>query len=362
MNSVYDAVIIGGGVIGCSIAYHLAKENKKVVVLEKETLAHKASGAAAGMLGAQMEFEPVDPLFSMAIKSRGMFRSLSDELYSLSGIDIELIEEGIYQLAFKEEEAAHLQKRAEHDLYAGEDARWLTASQLLEKEPSISEKALGALFFPRDGQVSPQKLTEAFMKSAIALGAELREYSEAVSFIKQNRSIKGVETNSGALFARHTILAGGVWSSDLDPSLEMVPVKGECLSFLTERPLLTGTVKYKNHYLVPKKGNRIILGATSAPGSFDENVTFRGMLHLMEMAKEIVPGIADSKFEKAWAGIRPQTRRGQPYIGRHQEWDQLFVATGHYRNGILLSPATGRMVAEQVIEKERQVYANEASD
>jgi glycine oxidase len=362
MKRVYDAVIIGGGVIGCSIAYHLAKQNKKVILLEKGVLAGKASGAAAGMLGAQMEFAPEEPLFSLAVKSRDMFQALSEELFRLSGIDMELIEEGIYQLAFKSDEAVSFQKRVKDFQQVGEEAFWMTASELLDKEPVVSEKVIGALYLPSDGQVSPQKLTKAFMRSAIVLGAELREYSEVVSFIKKGDSVIGVETQNETIFARHTILAGGVWSRELDPNLEMVPVKGECMSFTTNRPLLTGTVKYKNCYLVPKKGNQIILGATSAQGTFDENVSFNGIFQLMEMAKGIVPSIADARFEKAWTGIRPETRKGEPYIGEHEAFEQLYIAAGHYRNGILLSPITGKMVTEQIMQKERQVYANESSN
>jgi glycine oxidase len=362
MSRIYDAVIVGGGVIGCSIAYHLAKQNKKVILLEKGSVAGKASGAAAGMLGAQMEFTCNDPLYPLAIKSRDLFQTLSEELYRLSGIDIELIEEGIYQLAFTEDEAVLHQRRGEQDQQLGEDTYWLTATELFEREPAISKKALGALYLPKDGQVSPKKLTEAFLKSAIALGAEVREYSEVVSFIRHENCVRGVHTKRDAIFARNTILAGGVWSSNLDSTLEMVPVKGECLSFTTNRPILKGTVKYKNCYLVPKKGNRIIVGATSIPDRFDENVSFQGLFQLMEMAKEIVPGVVDAHFEKAWTGIRPQLRKGELYIGEHKEYEQLFIAAGHYRNGILLSPITGIMVAEEIMQKERQAFANEASN
>jgi glycine oxidase len=354
----YDALIVGGGVIGCSIAYQLAKRNKKVIVLEKGNVAGKASSAAAGMLGAQMEFSFEDPLYPLAIKSRDMFRSLSQELYKISGIDIEWIEEGIYQLAFTEDEAAHFQKQAER----GKDAHWLNTKQLMEREPALSEKTAGALFLPRDGQVAPEKLTKAYMKAAMNLGAELLEHTEIVSLIKEGGRVTGVQTKRETLFAKNTILAGGVWSGGIDQSLEMIPVRGECMSFKTKKPLIKGTLKYKSCYLVPKRGDRLILGATSVPNSFDESVSYNGIFQLMEQAKKIVPGIMDSVFERAWAGIRPQTKSGVPYIGPHPHYDQLYAATGHYRNGILLSPVTGTLIADQILQKERQVYANEASN
>lgn len=359
MRSTYDAVIIGGGVIGCSIAYQLSKRKKKVLLLEKGRVGEKASSAAAGMLGAQMEFGVDHPFYPLAKTSREMFRTLSQELYEISGMDIELIEKGIYELAFTEEEVFQLQRRGETEFLYGENIRWLSSAELQDREPALSNSVRGALFFPNDGQVSPVKLTEAYLKAAKIMGTEVREQTEVIKLVQNKKRITGVETNTETIHAEHVILAGGVWSSKLDSALQMVPVKGECVSFKADNPLLTGTVKYKECYLVPKRHNRIVIGATSILGTFDEKVTFTGMFQLMERARQIVPGIRESVFEKAWTGIRPQTQSGKPYIGPHPEWEGMFLAAGHYRNGILLSPVTGKMIADQI---ESEVRISEAYD
>lgn len=344
MHKTYDAIIIGGGVIGCSIAYELCKQNKRVLLLEKETIGSRASSAAAGMLGAEMEFETDHPLYVLAKESLDSFSSLSQELFDVCGIDIELIQEGIYELAFTEEEAVELKLRAAQ--HSDQQVLWVTASELLRREPALSTLVKGALYFEKDAQVSPVKLTRAFYQSAKILGAEVREHTSVVHLLQTGNRVTGVVTTKETFHADSVIVAGGVWSSDLEPSLKMVPVKGECLSFKTQRPLLISTVKYKNCYLVPKRDNRIYVGATSTPHVFDEEVTFSGLFELMEKAKQIMPDLQDAHFEKAWGGIRPQTESGNPYIGPSLHKKGLIVATGHYRNGILLSAITGKRIAD----------------
>lgn len=353
MRTTYDAIIIGGGVIGCSIAYELSKQKKRVLLLEKETIGSKASSAAAGMLGAEMEFETNHPLYLLAKESRDSFSSLSQELFNVCGIDIELIQEGIYELAFTEEEAVDLKREASKRQDQGEEVFWVPAQDLLRKEPSISSLVKGTLFYAKDAQVSPVKLTQAFYQSAKILGAEVREHTSVVQLLQTGNRVTGVVTTKETFQADSVIVACGVWSSDLEPSLKMVPVKGECLSFKTQRPLLTGTVKYKNCYLVPKRENRIFVGATSTPHVFDEEVTFSGLFELMEKAKQIVPELSGASFEKAWGGIRPQTESGIPYIGPSPHKEGLILATGHYRNGILLSAITGKRIADYM---ESEVY------
>lgn len=348
MRTTYDAIIIGGGVIGCSIAYELSKQKKRVLLLEKETIGSKASSAAAGMLGAEMEFETNHPLYLLAKESRDSFSSLSQELFNVCGIDIELIQEGIYELAFTEEEAVDLKREASKRQDQGEEVFWVPAQDLLRKEPSISSLVKGTLFYAKDAQVSPVKLTQAFYQSAKILGAEVREHTSVVQLLQTGNKVTGVVTTKETFHADSVIVACGVWSSDLEPSLNMVPVKGECISFKTKRPLLTGTVKYKNCYLVPKLENRIFIGATSTPHVFDEEVTFSGLFELMEKAKQIVPELSGAVFEKAWGGIRPQTESGIPYIGPSPHKEGLILATGHYRNGILLSAITGKRIAHYI--------------
>jgi glycine oxidase len=350
MTYIYDSIIIGGGVIGGSIAFHLAKRGKKVLLLERNVLASESSSAAAGMLGAQAELEGSSPLFPLAKRSREMFPNLAAELKDLCGMDIELVNKGMFKIAMNRKQADDLKRKVDRHTSLGEEAYWLSTSELRKSEPLLSDSVLGGMNLPKDGQVSAHRLSLAFSKAAAVLGAEIKEFVAVHSFLMDQDRVRGVSTNEGEFFSEHVIVASGAWSSQLlkDTGLQMdtYPVKGECFSVVTAVPLLEKTIFSSGCYLVPKAGGRTIVGATEYPGIFNKKVTIAGISSLMEKAKQIVPAIADAELESTWSGIRPQTGDGLPYIGEHPEYGGLFIAAGHYRNGILLSPITGELIAQ----------------
>jgi glycine oxidase len=356
MNNHYDVIIVGGGVIGSSIAFHLSKRGKKVLLVEKNQLATKASSAAAGMLGAQTELEKDSPLFRLARKSRAMFPKLSEELKELSGIDIELVQNGMIKIAETDEEMSLLQSLVPLQQKLGEVTEWVPTDELRTQEPALSEHIKGAMSIPDDGNVSAPSLSKAFAHSAVALGTDIQEYTEVYDFIKEKDRVVGVQTLAGSIYADETIVAGGAWSEQLlkqaDTQLNTYPVKGECFSVRVKVSPITRTVFANGCYIVPKLGGRLVIGATERANTFDETVSLKGVSRLMERATKIIPELENAQWEKAWAGIRPQTEDGLPYLGRHPKWDGLSIATGHYRNGILLSPITGWQMAELVEGKE----------
>jgi glycine oxidase len=352
-NRSYDAVIVGGGIIGCSIAFQLAKRGLRVLVVEKERMVSQASSAAAGMLGAQSEFSSDSPIIPLALKSRTMFPQLANELKEMTGIDIGLVQKGLIKLAFTESEVSELQQQYQFWKKLDSSVRWLKQSELHELEPNVTEEVNGAMYIPNDGQVRADDLTLAFAKAASVYGAELREYAEVISLVTENDRVRGVVTKSGIIYADIVIVAAGAWSAKLlnetGIELKMYPVKGECLSVITEQPLLRATVFAKNGcYIVPKSGNRLLIGATSTANTFDKHVSVQGIYSLLERAQNMIPNITHAKWEKTWAGIRPQTGDGLPYMGEHPNYKGLWTATGHYRNGIVLSPITGVLLAELI--------------
>ncbi|WP_456276081.1 glycine oxidase ThiO [Bacillus sp. AK128] len=355
MKKHYDTIVVGGGIIGHSVAYSLLKRGHTVLVIEKGEINRKATSAAAGMLAAQAEVTEPGPLFDLARESRNMFPALNEELQDRAGIDIELIQQGLLTVAYTDEKVKELKNTIAFQQSVGEEAYWLTQEQVLMAEPHVSKQVLGAMFAPKDGQVSAYKLATGFARASSNLGGQLLEFTDVTGFIIDRGEVQGVKTLQAEYYSKNVVVAGGAWSTHVleqtGVDLGMYPVKGECLSVLTRQNLVTKTIFSDECYIVPKKEGRLFIGATMVPHSFDEKVTIEGVSKLLDRAIHLVPALQDAEWEKAWTGIRPQTRDGYPYLGKHPSLSGLYVATGHYRNGILLSPITGETIADMIEEK-----------
>lgn len=350
MDNHYDVIIVGGGVIGSAIAFYLSEQHKKVLIIEKETLASKATSAAAGMIGAQSELEQDGPLSRLARKSREMFPELAKRLQAYTGINIGYVKNGILKVAVTEADVAAYQAIVTAQQKRGENATWMTPKQVSSHEPALSQHIKGAMYIPDDGNVSAFEFSTAFAHAAVKLGTEVLEHTEVLNLIHVNNNITGVKTTLGNFYAAETIVAGGAWSEQLTNqmgiNLSTYPVKGECFSVTTKLSPIKRTIFTKHCYIVPKSGNRLLIGATEKPHTFDETVNLKDLSVLMDAAMKIIPSLKDAQWEKAWAGIRPQTADGLPYLGRHPLFQGLSIATGHYRNGILLAPITGKLMAD----------------
>ena len=351
MKKTFDVAIIGGGINGSSIAYQLSKLGKKVVIIEKNHLACEASSAAAGMLAAQAEIEQDGPFFQLALKSQAMFSALSNELLEITGIDIEFVRKGMIKIAETEQIAKEVQQQTVFQRNWDPEIQWLDSHSIRELEPSLSPNVAGGMYLPNDGHVQPAKLSKAFAMAAKQFGATILENTEVLSFNYENDRVNGVKTTVGNIHCNQVVLANGAWAAKLmhetGLDLSVYPVKGECFSVKADTLIINRTIfSDKRCYLVPKRSGEIFIGATQVDNTFDKRVTPSGIATLVERASQLVPEIKDAPWERVWAGLRPQTEDGLPYIGEHPLWKGLFIAAGHYRNGILLSPVTGTLVAD----------------
>lgn len=349
---VYDHIVIGGGVIGCSIAYRLAEAGLRVAVFDAGR-AGQASMAAGGMLGAQNEFERENPLLEIALESRAMFPQLRDELLYSTGIDIELRTAGLIKTAATEQEWSELRQQYQFLTDKDPSIQWLEPEEVPEVEPCMTSQTAGAIFLEKDHQVKAPLLAEAFLKAAMNAGVHVYEETKALRLLIQQNRVLGIDTSIGSFHATQVTMAAGAWSSHLLAdtifSLPVIPVKGECLSIRLAGPAPVKTVfAVDGCYIVPKRNKEMLIGATSIPGSFDTSVTAGGILSLLQRASRLLPVLSDGIIHRTWAGVRPQAADHLPVMGSHPFINSLHICTGHYRNGILLSPITGILMKKYI--------------
>jgi glycine oxidase len=329
----------------------LLRAGIRCTLIDKGALNKEASTAAAGMLGAQVETHHPGAFYELCRWSQRLYREWTEEVLQTGGISPQYIDEGILRAAFTDEDELELKSR----LPWIQDTEWLTAAEMRAIEPGISEGIRGGLHFRQDHQVHPVHLAQALQASVSKLGCEIREWTPAFSLLERGGRIHGVRTAAGELWADQVILASGAWSSALtEPfglKLPLFPVKGQCISVRTETPIIRSTVFTKGCYVVPKLDGSMIIGATQEECGFDKrcHVSVVGSLHAA--AANLLPGLKQAEFVSTWAGLRPGSRDGLPFIGRSALLPGLILAAGHYRNGILLAPATGKLVKQLVLDE-----------
>jgi glycine oxidase len=342
-----DAIVVGGGVVGASVAYHLAEEGLSVTLFERADLASEASGAAAGMLAPICESTGEGPFFELATRSLELFPELAPRLRDLSGMDPQYCRSGVLKVALSSHEAEHLRGQAER--LSGWGLEWLEPAAARQREPHVTSQLHGALWSPREGHVYSPQMTRAYAHAASALGATLKLGTPVVGLLRAGDRVTGVRTADGEYQATHVVLCGGVWTRFcaewIGAELPLEPVRGQILALDTPQPPLKSIVWSEEIYLVPKLNGTVIAGATEEHAGFDCRTTATAISKLLGAAVRAVPELEHCPFRHAWAGLRPDTPDHLPAIGPWPGVDGLSVAAGHYRNGVLLSPITGRLIA-----------------
>jgi glycine oxidase len=347
-----EVVVIGGGVIGLTIARALAQRGvRDVCLMERASLGAEASFAAGGMLAPQTEANGRDDFFELACQSRDLYPSFAAGLREVTGIDVELDSTGTLYLAFTEQDLEEIDKRHEWQIQAGLVVEKLTPSDARELEPCVAETVLGALRFPQDIQVENRRLLNALVNSVDKLGVRIYTNTNADSLLAEQGRIKGVQTSCGFVSCRTVIIAAGTWSSLIQrsktPPIE--PVRGQMICFDAKPQLTRHVIFSPRGYLVPRQDGRLLAGSTSENAGFTKHVTAGGLSSILAHALEITPTVSHLPVVDTWSGLRPRAADGLPVLGPCDEIDGLFYATGHYRNGILLAPVTGELIAEAVV-------------
>lgn len=347
-----DVVIIGGGVIGLSIAHALADECKSITVLEASEPGRGASWASAGVLAPQGARPQAGPYLDLSMHSLSLFKEFAAGLLESSGMDIEYRSEGGLHVAYDDEDAQALLDRYDHQCALGLPVQKLDRNEVLELEPALGEEVRSGLLFERMHQVDNRKMVEALRVAVGLRRIDIVSGAPVTGLMVGKNRIGGVETARGAFRAGIVINAAGAWSrtigGTLAPSPPVKPVKGQMLSLYVGDTTPIGRVIHGiSQYLVPRRDGRLLVGATVEKTGFDARVTAGGVLALLRTALRMAPVLESASITETWSGMRPMSKDGKPIIGPTSVQGYL-MATGHFRNGILLAPATAQLIRQYI--------------
>ena len=346
MNSDPAVAIAGGGIIGMSIAWRLAQGGAAVTVFDSGRIGNEASWAGAGMLAPGGEFRTPTLWSALAAESLSLYPDFVEELSNQSGVSVDFRKCGAFDVAFSEQEATALRIRAEEQAGMGIYSEQFPAARI----PGIRNGAVAAQYYPDDSVVNPREVLRALRVCCESAGVQTREF-EAV------REIEVPETVNGQRFDS-VVLAAGAWSSSIPVRVggvnaalpKSIPIRGHLIAFDEHTGLCDAMVRHGSTYLLRRNGNLVIAGASTERQGFDRTLDGSATQELARQAGQLIPALEDLRYV-AWNGFRPGSETDEPVIGRLVN-SAIWLAYGHYRNGILLAPATAKGVAREILAAE----------
>jgi glycine oxidase len=347
-----QVVVVGAGLIGSSIAWRLAQAGNKVILLDRGVPGGEASSAAAGLLQPEAGREAGPQLLALWLKSLDAYGAFVDEVREVTGAAIEYRVCGRLALALDDDGEASLRLRYAAQCAAGVECAWLTGDDARRMEPGLTPETRSAIHFPRHALVDNQRLAPAVAAAAALAGVEVRAHEPAHAIATASGRVDGVETPRGRIAADAVVLAGGAWSAQVVPTDRgqaptVRPAKGEIIALWTRTRPVESSISLSAGSISARSDGRVIVGATVLDAGFDKELTAGGVAQMIAAACKIVPSLASARFLDAWTGLRPRTPDDQPIIGADPVAG-LYWATGHFKMGILSTPATAEVVAALV--------------
>jgi glycine oxidase len=385
-----NVIVIGGGVIGLSVALELAGQGAAVTVLEQGDFGREASWAGAGILPPGNLDAASTPESRLRALSHALWPDWAESLAADTGIETGYTRCGGLELRTASGPAADEgldQLSNEVESWHGEGVRVETLSldALREFEPLVAPEIAGAYRLPDLGQVRNPRLIKALLAACGARGVRLRPGTPVVALDglgplgpgttldedetpgepapadgeDRSRQIDGVLTHSGRVQAGRYLVAGGPWSrgllSSVGVDVGISPVRGQIVLVSQSSKLLTHVLQTGPRYIVPRDDGHILIGATEEHVGFVKANTASAVSELLAFGASRVPALAQARFERAWSGLRPGSGDGLPYLGRVAGFDNLFIAAGHFRNGLQMSPGTARLTRQALLDQETDI-------
>ncbi len=347
---VTDIAIIGGGIVGCSLAYDLTRQGISVTIFDRRELAQEASRASAGIISAPSP--AAGDTLPIALRSFQRYPDLIREIEERAGFSTGWHKTGMTLLATDTETASVRNLVAwylQHDIHP----IWLDQGDLREREPATSDRFTGGLFQPDVASVILERVSQALALSAQQLGASIREHETIIDIEVEHARASAIRTSRERVPVDTVIVAAGAWSqmfsNALDWEISTVPVRGQMMAVSNVTPRVRSVLAHDGVYLVPRADGNVAAGATEEPESgFNNSVTPDGLSWLTHKASAIAPAVGNGKLISTWAGLRPGTPDGRPIIGPVPHLKNVWIVTGHFRSGALLAPGTSEIVTQSI--------------
>jgi len=349
-----DILIIGGGIIGMLTARELSLAGMTVTIVEQSQAGHESSWAGGGIISPLYPWRYSDSVSALAKWGQAFYPQLIDEINSETGLDAELTKSGLLILGYDEQDVALEWTRAwQVNLQLIED------KEIFELEPNLSPEIIKnqkAIWMPGVSQVRNPRLVKTLRKYIEQQGVKFKEQSKVIDFVINNNKVSGVKTLEGEILADQVIVAGGAWTANLlektNISLNIEPVKGQMILFKTRANAIKRIVLSEDRYIIPRRDGRVLVGSTLEYTGFDKSTSDKARQDLYQEALRLIPELEKSEIEHQWAGLRPSSPNGVPYICEHPEIKGLYINSGHFRNGVVLGPASARLMADIVLQRD----------
>ena len=354
MQADYDVIIAGGGVIGASIAWRLVRNRRRVLLLDAAQFGSEASYAAAGMLSPGGEFDQPSPSLDFAVRSLAKYDDFVDALQADSGLRIEFRHAGAVQIALNDPELESLSRRAASQRGLGIPSSLLTGDELRAVAPLVRSDAIGAIHYTAEAIVDPRSLMAALRAACLARGVAIQEGCR-VTAISADATAVRVSLGDKSLPASFSVIAAGAWSGDINVTIHnqphalprSYPIKGHLLGYRLPAGSMATTVRHDHIYILQRSDGFTIAGSSTEDVGYNRTIDPQIVSDIAARAAALVPALASLEPESVWIGFRPTSDGPAPHIGRLQS-SRLWLAYGHYRNGILLAPATCDQVCQEM--------------